>query len=251
MITYISVVWPLPSALWWVLTFEQGAQTSGLSWWEGKGSPVAWMGGVSALQRLGANIQEGFRSMVTALLSLLSTLNGWLASCYIPPKAHPGCMCPFIFWNISYFYAAPHRSPCNLSLKNLAFMAPKMTSTQMDGVLFFVVFGVLFFFLLFGRLDSSSRDSDSRTRKCIPARTRTQTSAQNTLLCEDFCSPLNLQSRPSSQSLAPLSTHPWGHFMYIFLVSWCHCLSVVSPTPGGHRQPCSLGYPQFNRDRLN
>ena len=81
----------------------------------------------------------------------------------------------------------------------------------------FLWFLVVFFFLLFGRLDSSSRDSDSRTRKCIPARTLTQTSAQNTLSCEDFCSPLNLQSRPSSPSLAPLSTHPWGHFMYILL----------------------------------
>ena len=60
-------------------------------------------------------------------------------------------VCPFIFWNISYFYAAPHRSLCNLSLKNLAFMAPKMTNAQMDGGFFFFFF---FVFLIFGRLGS-------------------------------------------------------------------------------------------------
>ena len=52
-----------------------------------QGVPRSPDGGVSALQRLGVNIQEGFRSMVSALLSLLSTLHGWLA-----PNAHPGCV---------------------------------------------------------------------------------------------------------------------------------------------------------------
>ena len=33
--------------------------------------------------------------------------------------------------------------------QTLAFMAPKMTSAQMDGVLFFVVFGGFFFFFFF------------------------------------------------------------------------------------------------------
>lgn len=61
----------------------------------------------------------------------------------IPPKAHPGCVCTIVmFWNVSCFSAVPHRSPCNLSFKNFAFMAPKMVNTQMDGVLF----------LLFGRI---------------------------------------------------------------------------------------------------